>query len=70
MTEAKVLAGAEADEYQRLYAEHAEAIARALMALKVEGMGSAEFQEADAAAGRCWVRLREFLGEGGKDWMA
>jgi hypothetical protein len=59
-----------AAEYQRLYAEFVDAVARAGTILKARGMDSEEFRQADADAGRLSVRLRELRGDAGKNWMA
>jgi hypothetical protein len=65
-----VLTGEKAEEYKRLYAEHAAATAKAHAVLVAKGMGSDEFAQADAASTELWRRLRELQGMGGKHWMA
>lgn len=66
----QVLTGDQAAEYQRVYAAYAAALARASDVLRIKGMESTEFREADAEAGKHWTRLRELRGDAGKHWMA
>jgi hypothetical protein len=66
---APLLVGEQAEEYKRLYAEYAAAMVNAAAVLRAKGMDSDDFREADAAAGKLWVRLRELQGMAGKHWM-
>ena len=64
------LTGEKAAEFQRVYAEYAAALAYASDVLTGKGMGSPEFREADAAAAKFRVRLRELRGDAGDPWMS
>jgi len=59
-----------AEEYERLSAEHAVATAHATNVLRLNGMESPEFREADAATGKLYVKIRELLGKRRQHWMA
>jgi hypothetical protein len=65
-----VITPKEGEELKRLYKEHAEAVAHAAEMLRVHGMESRRFIEADKAAGAKWRRIREILGDADKHGMA
>lgn len=64
-----ILSGEKAEEYKRLYAQYATAMGHSAALLASRGIESPEFQQADAAAGVLWAKLRELQGASGH-WMA
>jgi hypothetical protein len=65
-----IISPEEGEELKRLYADYATATQRAAIVLAAKGMTSAEFAEADKAAGILYRRIREILGTAGQSWMA
>ena len=56
-------------QYARLYTEFCEAVLHAGSVLKMHGMESAQFREADAKSAELWKSLRALRGKAGRDWM-
>ena len=54
-------------QYARLYAKFCEAVLHAGSVLKMHGMGSDQFREADAKSVDLWKSLRALRGKAGQD---
>ena len=52
-------------QYARLYAEFCEAVLHAGSVLKMHGMESDQFREADAKSAELWKSLRDLQGKAG-----
>lgn len=65
-TSVHTLSPEEMSELEVLYQEQSAALLRASQILIEKGMSSPDFIEADRAAGRMWLRIRELLGKSGQ----
>jgi hypothetical protein len=57
------------EKLKRLYSELVIATATAAESLRIHGMDSRQFAEADAATGKIVKQIKELLGIAGSHWM-